>query len=577
MKIDLLTTQYHTFAFYYPFNMGIVDFCRMLKESWGWQEMSFDATHKAWVFSKPEILAAIVAKYPACEVTPAAEAFAAQIAGVNAEWEELVGVLDGVKDAKDSDIKVHDLKGTLYPFQKVGVEFLMKTAEARGGNIRAILADDPGLGKTAQSIATMLARKSDRTLVICPATMKYTWEAEINKWSGIEPFVIDTDSDLNSFRLYTQQAWIINYDLLKKFLPELMKFKFDMMVLDEAHYIKTANTIRSRSVRLLAKGIKDIIMLTGTPVLNRPVEIFNPLNILDPKEWNNYFRFVDKFCGAKHTRFGLDVSGATNIESLKAKLDTYMIRRRKEEVLDDLPDKVRVEIPVVLKGSSAKTYFRAYNNFAKFLRESKGKTDVEVIKALQAEKLTKINALREIAAQGKLDDARELIDTVVNNGQKIIVFASFVAPLEQLKEELGDQAVLLTGKTPNEQRFEIVKAFQTDPNIKVFLGGIKSAGVGITLTEASNVLFLDYSWTPADHKQAEDRAHRIGSKHDSITIYQMRARGTMDDIMFKMLEKKRDIVESIVGEGDDQSAMQMVMEEITNQALNEENGADNTD
>ena len=564
MEIKLVNTQYHSYGFFYPYNMEVVEFCRGLKNAWGWQEFSFDALNKAWVFSNPNIITAITQKYPKCIVSQEAQDWAAQAHLVDEEWKSYVKELEDTKSAKDSGIEIEKIKGELYPFQKVGVEFMTKTAE-RGGHIRVLLADDPGLGKTAQSIATILSKGFEHTLVVCPATMKYTWEAEVHKWSELSAVVIGPATKVSEIDPSTN-VWIVNYDLLKRHLTELVKCSFDLMILDEAHYIKTPNTIRSRAIRVLAKGILDIIMLTGTPVLNRPVEIYNPLNILDPKEWNNYYRFVDKYCGAHHTRFGLDVSGATNVETLKAKLDRYMIRRRKEDVLSDLPEKIRVEIPVDLNGSAAKTYYRAYHNFAKFLRENKGKNDDQVIRALQAEKLVRINALREIAAEGKLDDAKELITNIVNSGQKIIVFASFVAPLQKLAMYFGDEAVLLTGDTPNQARFDMVREFQENPKIKIFLGGIKSAGVGITLTEASNVLFLDYSWTPADHKQAEDRAHRIGSKHDSITIYQMRAKGTMDDIMYKMLAKKRDIVESIVGEGDDQSAMSMVLEEITKEA-----------
>lgn len=565
MEIKLIDNQYHSLGFFYPYHPDTVEFCRMLKTSWGWQAFSYDAAYKAWAFSDPKILGAIVAKYPQVVVGEEVKKFMATMENETLdEWMKNNG-LDEAKSADDVNIEIPGLKGgaeALMPFQRVGVDFLVKSGA------RAILADEPGLGKTVQSIGAILVLQPTRSLIICPATMKYVWENEIKKWSDLSCIVIDSKTVISEIPLDTK-VWIVNYDLLKRHLPELIKVSFDFLGLDESHYIKTPNTQRSRYIRLLARAIKYVVMLSGTPVLNRPVEIFNPLNVLDPKVWNDWHRFTERYCGAKRTRFGLDVSGATNTEELKGKLDKYMLRRRKEDVLKDLPDKVRVEIPVELNGVPASEYSKAFHSFAKFLREDKGKSDIEIRKSLMAEKLVRINSLREISANGKLKDAIELIENITEGGEKIVVFASFVAPLKKLAEHFGDRSVLLTGSTENEERFEIVKRFQEDPNVKVFLGGIKSAGVGITLTAASNVLFLDYSWTPADHKQAEDRAHRIGSTHDSITIYQMRAKGTIDDIMFKMLAKKRDVVESLVGEGDDQSSMSMVLEEITNQIIDE--------
>ena len=563
MKIDVTTTEYHSLGFSYPstpYIPGIVEYCKLLQSSWGSQKFVFSPTYKKWLFSDPHIVEAITEQFPEVTITPEAKDLCGITALEMLAEEVKIKEMTEVKTAEDSDIEIPGIKGSLYPFQKVGVDFIVKN----GG--RCLLADDPGLGKTAQAIGAILNLKPNRSLVVCPATMKYVWESEIKKWSDLTCSVIDSDTDIKNINT---NIFIINYDILKKYIGELVKIKFGVIVLDESHYIKTPNTIRSRAIRILARNIQHIIMLTGTPVLNRPVEIFNPLNILDPKKWNNYFRFTTKYCAAHRTRFGLDVSGSSNIEELKQELDKYILRRRKEDVLKDLPEKIRVTVPVDLDKSSAREYYKAYHDFATFLKENKGKKPPEIMRALQAEKLVRLNILREIGGKGKINDAIELIQNITEGGEKVVVFSSFVDPLMRLQDYFKEQSVLLTGATENKERFEIVKKFQEDPKIKIFLGGIKSAGVGITLTKASNVLFLDYSWTPADHKQAEDRAHRIGSEHDSITIYTLHAKGTIDDIMFKMLNKKRDVVEKLIGEGDDQSAVQMVMEEITNQIISD--------
>lgn len=559
MKIKTLQTPYHSLAFTFDYVPEVMRYCKLLQSSWGWQAFSYNATHKAWVFSSPQIVEAITEKFPQTmlehQVKDLLHITELENLAEEVKLKEMIA-LKISENSSNSSIEIPGLKGgakVLYPFQRTGVEFLVRSGA------RSLLADDPGLGKTVQAIGAMLHLGSPTTLVVCPATMKYTWEAEIEKWSSLTSCVVNSKTKIPKI---TSQVIVVNYDLLKRHIIELSKIKFGMMILDEAHYIKTSNTIRSRAVRVLSRNVPYIIMLTGTPVLNRPAELFNPLSILDPKKWNNYYRFVYKYCGAHQTRFGLDVSGSSNIEELSRELSSVMLRRRKEEVLKDLPKKVRVDIPVELDKGSLGVYHKAYGSFAKFLKENKGKKDAEVAQALQAEKLVRLNALRQIAGNGKVDSAAEIIRNVIEGGQKIIVFSSFVNPLKSLQDIFGDGCVLLTGQTPAKERFEIVKRFQEDEKIKVFLGGVMSAGVGITLTEASNVLFLDYAWTPAAHKQSEDRAHRIGSRHESITIYQMHAVGTIDDIMKKVLKRKRGVVDKLVGPGDDQSAISMVLDEI---------------
>lgn len=565
MKIDYAPTTYHKFALTYDYKPDRVAFCRLMKESWGWQGFSFDQVNRQWVFSDPKIIEAFRERFPEIDVTDQAKKMAGE-AYIEEEQESVTAAyIDKLRTEMTSDIVLDKLKAELYPFQKAGVDFLVKS----GG--RAILADDPGLGKSAQTIGYMTVEDPARTLIVCPATMKYTWQAELTKWSDFTSEVIESDTDLASLQKATR-VLIINYDILKKHALILQKVKIDLLVLDEAHYIKSPTALRSKAVKLLAKSVEKIIMLTGTPVLNRPAELFNPLSILDPKGWSSWWMFAHRYCAAHQTRFGLDTSGASNLEELKTKIAKYFLRRTKEEVMKELPQKIRVEVPITLPKEHERLYDKAHDSFAAFLRENKGKKDKEIAKALQAEKLVRLNALREIAANGKVAATTQMIEDLIANGQKVLVFSSFIFPLEQLHEKFGSTSVLITGKTDNEERFEIVKQFQNDPETKLFLGGIKSSGVGITLTAASTVIFIDYSWTPADHKQAEDRAHRIGSTHESITIYTLHAKDTIDDVMKKMLSKKKALVDNIMDEdssGEEVSAMAMVMAEISGDAIRE--------
>jgi len=567
MKIEILNTKYHQFGFTYDYNADVLKFCRLLKDSWGWQNFSFDPGHKAWVFSDPRIIEAVYERFPEAVISPEVRELVKDLITLEQEKSRTAQFIEELKHATESDIVISGLKKELYPFQKVGVEFLVRS---KG---RAILGDDPGLGKSAQTIGYIQVAEPKRTLIISPATMKFSWEAEIAKWSELSTQVIESDTHIASISPDTR-VWIINYDIVTKHLEELLKVKFELLVLDEAHYIKSPTAKRSKSVRKLAKGIDRVVMLTGTPILNRPIELYNLLSTLNEKEWGSYFRFASRYAAAHRTRFGLDVSGSSNMEELKTRMAPYFLRRTKEEVLAELPPKVHTLIPIELTGEYRRMYDKAENEFARFLRENKGKREKEVRQALQAEKLTRMNALREIASSAVVSDALEIINNVVASGEKILVFSSFNFPVEVLQSKLGHQAVILTGKTPNEERFDLVKTFQNDPTVQVFLGGIKSAGVGITLTAASHVLFLDYSWTPADHKQAEDRAHRadeLTKTHESINIYQLHAMDTIHDLLKKMLDKKKKTVDSVIGgfDDDDQSAMNMVLAEMEARALGE--------
>lgn len=555
MKIALLPTTYHRFAFQYDYKPDIVSYCRLLKESWGWDKFNFDGPHKAWVFSDPKIVDAIQQRYPQVVVEDGVKEACGLMIEENRHQAKRDEELARVKKLSDTDLAIPGLKIEPYPFQKVGIKFVM---ESKG---RAYIGDEPGLGKTLQAIGVMLLKGCKRNLVVCPATMKYVWAQKVREWTDLKPLVIDSDTDIDGAMLDTD-VLVINYELLKKHLDTLVRQKFGFGVFDEAHYIKNPAAQRSRAARTLTRYIDDVLFLSGTPVLNRPVELYTSLSLIDPAQWGSYYSFVYKYCGARQTPFGLDVSGSTNIGDLKEKIARYFIRRTKDEVLKDLPEKVRTEVPVDLDSSWSKNYNKAYHEFIKYLRENKGRTNADIKKAMMAETLVRLNLLREISAAGKVSAAAELIDNLIESGQKVIVFSSFLEPLRELRMHYKpSEAVVITGETSNEDRFKAVESFQKDPNVKVFFGGIKSAGVGITLTEASNVIFLDYAWTPSDHRQAEDRAHRIGSTHSSVNIYQLHSRGTIDDTMQRMLARKAKVVDTIMGD-DDKSTFQFILDDL---------------
>jgi SWI/SNF-related matrix-associated actin-dependent regulator 1 of chromatin subfamily A len=215
-------------------------------------------------------------------------------------------------------------------------------------------------------------------------------------------------------------------------------------------------------------------------------------------------------------------------------------------VLKELPPKNFITVPIKLDKDADKEYSAAANDLADYLRQYSGKQPPAIAKALAAEKLTQLNVLRQINALGKVNTAIELIDSIVDAGEKVLVFCSFVEPLERLRDHFGDKAVIITGKTPVEDRKEIVNQFKSNKKVQIFLGGYKSAGVGITLTEASNFIGMDYPWNPADLQQSIDRLHRPGQKANSVNIYQLSSIDTIDEDMKDTLDYKQGIFDQVI-------------------------------
>jgi len=444
------------------------------------------------------------------------------------------------------------IKGNLYEYQKEGINFLLES----GG--RALLADSPGVGKTVQALGYIVLKNHKRNLIVCPASVKFSWENEIKLWTNLKSFVVGSQTDLKDIP-HDVECIIINFDILKKFYNELMKYRWDCLIGDEIHMIKTRSAIRTKVFCAIAREVPDVILLTGTPVLSRPIEIFNVLNLIDPKIWNNYYRFAVRYCGGHQGYWGFEAKGATNLDELREKISKYFLRRTKEEVLKELPPKNRIEIPVDLPKEVRKEYELAERSLVDYLRTyRKSKTDKEISKTMRGEKLVKLNLLREINATGKIFATKEIIDNIIESGEKILVFSSFNAPLEELHNLYKDKSVLLLGETPVTERGDIVRRFQEDPNIRIFFGGTKSAGTGITLTAASNVIILDQPWNPADLEQSENRAHRPGAEYESLNIYSIISRDSIDSFMKKLLARKQMIIDKIIEDKEEETEKELI-------------------
>jgi len=534
MKIGKEKTRYHKYTFEYPFSQELLAYCRYIKKLVGWENFTF--YDKKWRFADPKIILMIKKRYAEVEIDPSI-AHEVELAELKCKETALIAKnAERLKKKKTSNLEIKGLKGKLYPYQLIGTEFFINN---KG---KAILADTMGLGKTVQALGYIVHQNIPKTLVICPASVKYVWEGEISKWTHKKSLVITSKTTIEEIVDNDKvDIFIINYDILKRYFKILYTVRWDCLILDEFHYIKNNAAQRTKLVKQIAKPIPSVLLLSGTPFLSRPVELFNGLSLMDPTVWNSWHHFSVRYCQGHQGPFGWDARGASNIEELQGRISKYFLRRMKEEVLPDLPEKKFINYPVTLDDETQRKYNTAIRDFATYLRDIKKKKADEISKSMLAEKLVRLGELRMLTTRGKIKSAEEIIEGIKNSGEKLVVFSVYNRPLEILHEKFKEESVLLTGKVDSEARKQIIDDFQNNDNIKVFFGGVKSSGIGITLTAASNVLFCDFSWNPADMKQCEDRVSRIGQKAKSIFVYQIYAKGTIDEYMVKLLAKKQSL------------------------------------
>jgi len=444
-------------------------------------------------------------------------------------------------------LRPRGLKCALRPFQSDGVRFVI----AKKG--RALIADDMGLGKTIQALAYLQLTESFPALIVCPAPVKWNWQEEIKRRLPRR-----TVSVVSAVALTAKQRAdivVINYDLLRRWTTAQGMWK--AIIFDEVHYLKNPQVQRTECAKKIAKGVDKVIGLSGTPILNRPMEFFTLLNLLRPDLFDNRFSFGWRYCGAKKSPWGVKFDGASNTDELHQKLvESVMIRRLKKDVLPELPDKTRTDLPVTL--SNEGEYISAEANFMEWIADQ----GIEkVVSAERAQALVKMSALRMLAGRGKLESAVEWIDNFLETGRKLIVFANHREVVESLISRYSKVCVSLYGGTKEADRKTVQSRFQDNDKVKLFIGS-SSAKEGINLFTASDVLFVELFAVPAWHEQAEDRSLRMGQKNP-VSCYYMIARDTIDIDMAKSLEKKKAVVSKILeGQKVEMSIMKETLAEM---------------
>lgn len=433
-----------------------------------------------------------------------------------------------------------------FPYQKAGVEYLLSCK-------RALLADEMGLGKTVQAIGLMNALKIRPVVIICPASLKGNWEREVNKWITYWASVhVVYGSDW-----VDADVVIINYDLVHRHYDKLHSYKWGLVVLDEVHYLKQPSSNRTACIFGTRAGCNPIeadrvVALTGTPIPNRPIEMQAVLRYLDSYGWSSRKRFADRYCGGLRVdHYGKEVArGATHLDELNKRIrGTVMVRRMKLDVLKDLPDKVRSVLPIDINAADRKE-IRAQDRKIRDMVGLKKKGDftqtefANAVKALSISKDTmgemgELAELRRLLGEAKVKTACIHIEETIADGAKVVVFGHHKSVLNAIKGHFGDAAVLITGATPVKKRQGIVDAFQNDSSVKVFVGNIVAAGVGLTLTAASEVIFVEGDWVPGNLSQAEDRCHRVGQK-DTVFVRHLVVEDTLDAVMARAVVSKQD-------------------------------------
>ena len=443
----------------------------------------------------------------------------------------------------------------LYQHQEEGIKFLL----SRNG---CILADDMGLGKSIQSIIAALESGAKKILVVCPSSTKINWEREINVFCEDTAIIDGKKWDDAKFT-------IINFDILKNFHtlhdgkkrkegePEvilnrdLAEAGFDLAIIDEAHYLKNNESIRGKiMVELSTKhNIDKVWLLTGTPVANRPMDFFNLLKIIKSPIANNWKYFAVRYCDGRQFFRTLKngqrkqiwlTDGASNLEELANKTKNTIIRRLKTEVLD-MPDKVMTPMHHILDKKGLKDYDLLWEQYME-KRKLEGKKTNELQKDL-----VELILLRQFIANQAIPYTIEMAENAIEMGRKVIIFTSFTEELEIITNHFGKLAVKHNGPMTSTQKQKSVDSFQNNPKVKVFVGNIKSAGVGITLTEATVVIFNSFDWVPGNNEQAEDRAFRIGQKND-VNVYYQLFDDTISSRMWMMLNNKKDVISTIMGD-----------------------------
>lgn len=455
---------------------------------------------------------------------------------------------------KGALIKTHTVEKVDIDYSKYGhrppLSHQKEAIEKLAGSKRFILADDMGLGKTTSTIIAALESGAKKVLIICPASLKINWSREIENYTDKSIYICE-GKNFSSDHDFV----IVNYDIIKNFhdikdkeTSQIINSKFDLVIIDEAHYIKNSQAQRTKLINHFVKNINRLWLLTGTPITSRPIDYYNLLSLVESPVAQNWMAYVIRFCEGYQFRAGQrkvwNVNGASNLDELRERTSKQILRRLKTDVLD-LPEKIINPVYLRLK---SKEYENLMGEYFDWFRNNKEESSSLTV---QFSKLMKV---RQVIAEEKVSQTIELAENILEQGKKVIIFSNFTEPLKRIHEHFGKMSVYLDGSSTKPARQKAVDDFQDNDKVKVFCGNIKAAGVGITLTSAEVVIFNDLSFVPSDHSQAEDRAYRYGQKN-SVLVYYPLFENTIEGAIYDILIRKKGIFETVMGDNLDRGSI----------------------
>ena len=468
----------------------------------------------------------------------------------------------------------HNMLVEPYEYQKEGIAYALQKK-------RCIMGDEPGLGKTAQAIGVLTVSKAFPALVICPASLKVNWQRELKKFGGLNAVILSDDNRSTWHRFWElktkdgrpcAEVFITNYESLKKYFVtkirregrfSLKSVDFDerkdlfrTIIIDESHKCKTATTQQSKFVQGLAMGKEYVLELTGTPVVNNNTDLIQQLTTMGRLgDFGGYSKFVSRYCAGMRQ--------SSHLKELNYLLrKNCFFRRLKKDVLTQLPDKTRSYL--IMDIDNRREYKDAERDVIKYLIQYRDADDEKIQKTIRGAIMVKMNILKQISAKGKVQGAIDIIHNTIDGGQKLIVFCFLKEVVAELKREFRD-AVTVTGDDNDKQKQWAVDRFQTDDACRLIILNYRSGGTGLTLTAASNVLFVEFPWTYSDCCQAEDRAHRNGQKN-AVSCTYLLGKDTIDEYMYNLIQTKKDIANGVTGTDDDVQETKVSMQDIALQA-----------
>lgn len=449
----------------------------------------------------------------------------------------------------------HNLLIEPYEFQKQGIAYAIE-------HKRCIMGDEQGLGKTVEAIGVLTVTRALPALVVCPASLKVNWQRELKKFGGLNAIILN-DANQRTWQRFFEirkqdgqmcaDVAIVNYESLKKFFVAKIRREgrftlksvdfdprkdlFRTIIIDESHKCKSVQTQQSKFVQGIAAGKEYILELTGTPVVNNNEDLIQQLRIMNRLEdFGGYSKFMGRYCQ------GLNKS--SHLKELNYYLRKYcFFRRQKKDVLTQLPAKTRSYL--VTEIANRKEYRDAERDIIQYLRNYQDADDEKVQRTIRGAVMVKMGILKQISARGKVEGAKDIIHNIVDGGQKLIVFCFLKEVVQALKQEFRD-AVTVTGDDNTQQKQYAVDRFQTDDRCKLIILNYRSGGTGLTLTAASNVLFVEFPYTYSDCCQAEDRAHRNGQKNAVNCVYLL-GQDTIDEYLYNLIQRKKDISNGVTG------------------------------